>query len=110
MGAAVAAAPKKRRKRRAKRGPSPKRRPARQQRRSTRQRRRVVRVPRRSVLDAIIRAFGPENPYDEREAALDALSGKEPCKHGRWPHEGGICPLCAGEAAVKVCQHLFGPK
>jgi len=94
---------KKRRKRQVKHSASSKRRSR------PRQRRIIRKTPaRRSVLDAIVRAFTPEKPYDEQEAAVDALSGKEPCRHGRWPHEGGICPLCAGEAAVKVCKQIFG--
>jgi hypothetical protein len=100
---AVASSPKRRRKRQVKRSASSKR-------RLSRQDRRIIRLPKRSVLDAIVRAFTPERPYDEKEAAVDALSGKEPCRHGRWPHEGGICPLCAGEVAVKVCRQLLGPE
>ena len=97
----TAVAPKKRRKRQTKRSPSSKR-------RSRLRQHRIIRLPRRSVLDSIVRVFTPQRPYDEQEAAVDALSGKEPCRHGRWPHEGGICPLCAGEAAVKVCKQIFG--
>lgn len=104
MRAAIASSPKKSRKRQAKRSASSKR-------RSRPRQRRIIRKPpaRRSVLDAIVRVFAPQRPYDEQEAAVDALSGKEPCRHGRWPHEGGICPLCAGEVAVKVCKQIFGP-
>lgn len=102
MRAASALPPKRRRKRQAKRGAASKR--------HTRPRRRriIQKAPRRSVLDAIVRAFARQKPYDEQEAAVDALSGKEPCPHGRWPHEGGLCPLCAGEVAVKVCKQIFG--
>jgi hypothetical protein len=103
MRAASALPPPKRRRKRPVKRALPKRR-SRPRRRHASQK-----APsRRSVLDAIVRAFGPKRPYDEQEAAVDALSGKEPCRHGRWPHEGGICPLCAGEVAVKVCQQLFG--
>lgn len=103
MRTALAAAPKKGKKRQTKRRAPPKRRSRGRQRRILRRA-----PPKRSVLDRIVQAFTPQRPYDEQEAVVDALSGKEACPHGRWPHEGGLCALCAGEVALKVASKLFG--
>ncbi len=39
------------------------------------------------------------NPYRQDEAVVDALAGREQCKHGLWPHQGE-CAKCAEASAV----------
>ena len=59
-----------------------------------------------NVLDKLAKAFTPE-PYNEKEAAVDALGGREACRHGQWPHQKAICALCAAEAATKVLSKFL---
>lgn len=61
------------------------------------------------VLGTIVKAFTPK-PYDENEAALDALGGKQACRHGRWPHQQALCALCTAEVAAKALTNLLGAK
>lgn len=49
----------------------------------------------RDVSEALRRVDEP-TPYSQREAAVDALAGREACRHGVWPHQGE-CPKCAKE-------------
>jgi hypothetical protein len=61
------------------------------------------------MVKNVVKAFTPK-PYDENEAAMDALSGREACRHGHWPHQGGVCGLCAAEVAAKAALSLFAAK
>jgi hypothetical protein len=54
------------------------------------------------VRDALKR---PDNlkPYSEKEATVDALAGRQACRHGVWPHQGN-CAKCASS----VIEFSFG--
>jgi len=78
--------------------------------RSVRPRRRArSQAARRGVtLGAIAELFTPK-PYDETEAAVDALSGKAACPHGQWPHQKAMCARCAAEVAMKAWLKILRP-
>lgn len=45
--------------------------------------------------------------YQEEEAAVDALSGREACRHGLWPHQGD-CEICGLDQLLSMAEAAAG--